>query len=325
MAILLHRAANLYLADLEAKGKSPATIRNHRQALDHGIDCWGNVDCRDIREEQITRYFQNRSWSAGTQAIYLGALRSFGGFLRRRGVWPRDFDPTEDWHIRAEARRERLWLTVPQMLEMRDAEPNPRNKALFSLGMYTLGRSSEIISLKIGDLDLDRHTLVFYRHKTRQWDRLPVCQELGEHMESWLSHYLQVMARPLDPSWLIVPALYPVNRLPNPDGKGFYLTGTPRRIKPTQQMSKASTITSDALKRIGFREPGNGMHVLRRSSAREMFQQLRSDGYDHALRRVASMLGHKHTSETEHYIGVDAERRARDEMLAGKRMFKLAA
>lgn len=325
MAILLYKASTEYLADLEAKGRSKSTVTNHRQALMHALDCWGNVDCRDIREEQVTRYFQNRPWAAGTQAIYLGALRSFGGFLRRRGVWPRDFDPTEDWHIRAEPRRERVWLTVPQMLEMRELEPCPRNRALFALGTYTLGRSGELLSLKVGDLDLDRHMLVFYRHKTRQWDRLPVCEELGEEMDSWLAHYSRVMRGPLDPSWLIVPAMYPVNRLPNPDGRGFYLTGEPRRMKPTQQMTKASTIASTALKRIGFREAGNGMHVLRRSSARCIFEQLRAEGYDHALRRVASMLGHKHTSESEHYIGVDAERRARDEMLAGKRMFTQAA
>lgn len=324
MAILLYQAATDHLADLEAKGRSQATLRNHRQALMHAVDCWGNVDCRDIREEQITRYFQNRDWSNGTQAIYLGAIRAFGNYLRRIGQWPRDFDPTEDWHIRSESRRERLWLTVPQMVEMREAEPCPRNRALFALGSYTLGRAGEITSLKVGDLHLDRHMLQFRRHKTKQWDRLPVCEELADEMDRWLSHYSKVMG-PLDPDWLLVPAMHPVRRTAVAGRRGFVLTGEPRLMKVASPVSKPSTLASLAMQRIGFYESGNGMHVLRRSSAREMFQQLRTDGYDHALRRVASMLGHKHTSETEHYIGVDAERRARDEMLAGKRMFKQAA
>lgn len=324
MAILLYQAINEHLADLKAKGRSESTLANHRQALMHALDSWGSIDCRDIHEEHITRYFAGRTWSAGTQMIYLGALRAFGAFLRRKGQWPREFDPCEGWSVKTQTRVERLWLTVPQMIEMREAEPCPRNRALFALGMYTLGRSGELVSLKVGDLDLERHNLVFYRHKTRQWDRLPVCEELGEQMGLWLSHYSTVMGR-LDPDWLLVPAMYPVRRTAVAGRRGFVLTGEPRLMKVSAQISKPSYLASEALKRIGFRQPGNALHVLRRSSARNMFEALRADGYDHALRRVASMLGHLHVSETEHYIGVDAERRARDEMLAGKRMFKLAA
>lgn len=320
MAILLYRAVNIHLDDLRAKGRSSSTIANHRQGLMHAIDCWGNIDCRDIRDEHVSRYFAGRDWSAGTQMIYLAALRSFGQFLRRRGVWAREFDPCEGWEIKAATRVERLWLTVPQMIEMREAEPCPRNQALFALGMYTLGRSGELTSLRVGDLDLERNNLVLFRHKTKQWDRLPVCEELHDAMTAWLEHYRSVMGA-LDPDWLLVPALHPVRMTGVAGGRKLVPTGEPRLMRPDAQISKPSSLATIALQRIGFRQPGNGMHVLRRSSARNMFEQLRSNGYDHALRRVASMLGHMHTSETEHYIGVDSERRARDEMLAGKRMF----
>ena len=324
MAILLYAAVNDHLDDLKAKGRTSSTLANHRQALMHGLNAWGNVDCRDIREEHVSAYFTGHDWSAGTQMIYLGALRAFGAYLRRRGIWPRDFDPCEGWTVKGATRVERLWLTVPQMVELMTSEPNERNRALFALGIYTLGRAGEITTLKVGDLDLERNTLVLYRHKTRQWDRLPVCAELGEEMTRWLGHYEAVMGTP-DPDWLLVPALGPQRMTGLPGGRALVPTGEPRLMKPHAQVSKPSALATTALRRIGFRESGNGMHVLRRSSAREMFEQLRADGYDHALRRVASMLGHMHTSETEHYIGVDGERRARDEMLAGKRMFRDAA
>lgn len=323
MAILLYSAASKYLDDLAARGRSESTVRNHRQGLMHAVDCWGNIDCRDIRDEHVTRYFAGRDWSAGTQMIYLSALRGFGAFLRRRNTWPRDYDPCEGWEIKGQTRVERLWLTVPQMIEMREAEPCPRNRALFALGMYTLARSGEITSLKVSDLDLERHNLILYRHKTRQWDRLPVCEELGDEMRAWLAHYESVMGA-LDPDWLLVPAMGPVRMTGVTGGGRLVPSGEPRLMKTEARISKPSSIATEALQRIGFRQPGNGMHVLRRSSARNIFEQLREDGYDHALRRVASMLGHMHTSETEHYIGVDSERRARDEMLAGKRMFKAA-
>jgi len=230
----------------------------------------------------------------------------------------------EGWSVKGATRVERLWLTVPQMVELRESEPCPRNRALFALGTYTLGRAGEITSLKVGDLDLERNNLVLYRHKTRQWDRLPVCEELGDEMRMWLGHYRAVMGE-LDPEWLLVPAMHPVPMIGVIGSKRLVPSGAPRKMKVESPISKPSSLASEALRRIGFREPGNGMHVLRRSSAREMFEQLRADGYDHALRRTASLLGHMHTSETEHYIGIDGERRARDEMLAGKRMFKLAA
>lgn len=47
-------------------------------------------------------------------------------------------------------------------------------------------------------------------------------------------------------------------------------------------------------------------------------------GHDGALRRVSSMLGHSSTSITEHYLGVDAERRQRNSLLAGKPVFGAA-
>lgn len=318
--MLLYQGITEHLADLEAKGRKPATLNNHRQALMHALNAWGNMDCRDIREEQIAAYFTGKNWSAGTQMIYLGALRAFGNYLRRKGAWARTFDPFDGWVIKGETRVERLWLTVPQMLELVESEPCERNRALFSLGIYTLGRAGEITSLKVGDLDLQRNTLVFYRHKTRQWDRLPVCEELHEDLTRWLGYYESIMGTP-DPEWLLVPAMGPQPMTGAPGGRTFVPTGAPRPMKPTARISKPSSLATEGLRRIGFRQSGNGMHVLRRSSAREMFEQLRADGYDHALRRVASMLGHLHTSETEHYIGVDGERRARDEMLAGKRMF----
>jgi integrase len=320
MAILLYTAINGHLADLQAKGRTASTLANHRQALLHGIDTWGNIDCRDIREEHIASYFADRTWSAGTQMIYLGALRAFGAYLRRGGIWPREFDPLDGWAVKAATRVERLWLTVPQMLEMRETEPCPRNRALFALGMYTLGRAGEIVTLTVGDLDLDRGMLVYYRHKTRQWDRLPVCEELAEEMSRWLAHYADVMGG-LEPHWLLVPALAPLPMTGVTGDRRLVPTGAPRRMKTGARVSKPSSLATTALHRIGFREPGNGMHVLRRSSARNLFEQLRDCGYDHALRRVGSMLGHRHTTMTEHYIGVDAERRARDEMLSGKRMF----
>lgn len=76
-----------------------------------------------------------------------------------------------------------------------------------------------------------------------------------------------------------------------------------------------------ALEALGYPVLREGEHTLRRSGARAYADQLRSQGYDGALLRVASMLGHKDTKQTEHYIGWHLERQQRNEALAGKSMF----
>jgi integrase len=68
-------------------------------------------------------------------------------------------------------------------------------------------------------------------------------------------------------------------------------------------------------------EKGVGGHVLRRSGARALFDRLRHEGYDGALKRVQSMLGHSNSVISERYLSLGVERLQRNEMLAGKPMF----
>jgi hypothetical protein len=44
-------------------------------------------------------------------------------------------------------------------------------------------------------------------------------------------------------------------------------------------------------------------------------------GYDGALRRVSSLLGHKNTITTERYLGLSLERSSRNQQFSGNRMF----
>ena len=75
------------------------------------------------------------------------------------------------------------------------------------------------------------------------------------------------------------------------------------------------------LARIGYSDKGSGEHTLRSSGARALFQRLREEGYDGALRRVSAMLGHKSVLMTERYLGLQLEKTQRNELLAGQVMF----
>ena len=65
-----------------------------------------------------------------------------------------------------------------------------------------------------------------------------------------------------------------------------------------------------------------GVHTLRRSGARALFDELVDrGGYDGVLRLVAAMLHHKSTQMTERYLGLDVDTKKRNDLLRGERMF----
>ena len=99
-------------------------------------------------------------------------------------------------------------------------------------------------------------------------------------------------------------------------------------LRPYKILDKPERCVSRALKTLGYTkeddEPRMGVHTLRRSGARALFDVLRNQGYDGALKRVSAMLHHKNTAMTEHYLGLDIERTQRNDMLRGEIMFPTA-
>jgi site-specific recombinase XerD len=63
-------------------------------------------------------------------------------------------------------------------------------------------------------------------------------------------------------------------------------------------------------------------HKVRRYDTRALYDELVEErGYDGALRRVQTMLDHKHSMTTELYLGLDVDKVARNKALRGKPMF----
>ncbi|MGW0939128.1 hypothetical protein [Streptomyces sp. NPDC002666] len=59
--------------------------------------------------------------------------------------------------------------------------------------------------------------------------------------------------------------------------------------------------------------------------ARIYFDRLREQvSYDHALRQTSALLGHLSSNTTERYLGLQAERAARNESLRGRRFIGVA-
>ena len=316
----LKQVGDDYLAFLQARGLASSTVTSSRNVINHALRAWGDIPIRDIKPKHVDDLFIGKKWSTGTRNVYLISLRNLLKYCRTHGYLPTDYDPTAGWKTQTAEKREKTWLSLPALGALLDAAGTPRDRAFIAIGVYTFMRASEIVSLRWKDVDLANNEIHIYRIKTKQADQLPICAELRYELAVWLTHY-QGTQGDIDPQWFVVPSQGPTPMTGVIGKRRLEATGEPPPLRPTLPVGRPQRIVKAALQRIGVNKPGDGCHVLRRSGARSLFEELRAQGYDGSARRVQSMLGHASVITTEVYLGIDNERRQRNEMLAGRTMF----
>jgi len=310
---------------LRARKYARSTIEQYKVTHRHLISAAGRGDLqlRHLSSDVVARMFsQHASWSERTANRNLLRLRGFLRWCRDEEYVPMNFDPTRGWVTMQEcAVRQRTWLTVDEMMRVRKAAADvcARDAAYVDAHIYTLARGGEIALLRIGDVDLDRGVIHLWRPKTKTRDELPICQELHDSLVRWLTEYRETMGGNLDSAWYLYPARGP-RPAPQKDG-----SRKPHLLRVDRPMSHPGQIVRRALVACGYDSDGDGGHVFRRSSARCLYESLRAQGAEHALRICQATLGHQSLRQTEHYLGVDQAREARDELLRGRPMFGAAA
>lgn len=317
--IKLSDAIDGYLAHLQARGLATGSIKNNRQVVHRLLVELGNIQVQSIQPRHVDRFFAAGKWGPSTQNLYLGYVRQFFAWCRAHGFMHRDTDPTVGWRNIRVPKTERTRVPLHDFPLLLDAANHPRDRAVVALGLFTFMRGSEVQALRVGDLDLAGCTLHMYRDKTEEEDTLPVSEELRVEMVRWLNWYRQDQGY-LDPHWFLVPAKEK-DEWGSDGAGGFTKISGVASVKPTQRMTHPYRAVQRTLTLYGIEEKGTGGHTLRRSGARALFDTLREQGYDGALMRVSSMLGHHDTRVTEKYIGLGLERMQRNEQFAGKRMF----
>ncbi len=309
-----------YLAHLKAKGLEPRSIKTHKQPLSKALLLWGDIYLASLRPEHFDKFFTTYDYAPKTRNLYLGNLKLFLAFARRQGWLPKDYDPSEGWRPVKVPKQEMPRISKEDFLPLLQAATDPRDRAVVALGLFTFCRASEIQTLRIRDLDFDKALVQIYRHKTKEADALPMVSELKAEMVRWLNEYRRQVGELLPDAYL-VPAKSPLPMSWDARLGRLAPTGDPATVYPHKPMSHPYRAVQRPLRAIGVTEKGTGGHVLRRSGARALFDRLRAEGYDGALMRVSSMLGHSSTKITEHYLSLGIERTQRNELLAGKPMF----
>lgn len=316
--ITLSQALDEYASHLRAKDLANNTVKNNTQVVTRAMAVWGDILVASIKPVHIDRLFQHYQWSPSTRNLYLGNLRQFLKWARHHGYMPRDFDPTFGWRSARVPNQQKMRLPVHEFAALLNTADHPRDRAALALGLFTFVRGSELANLRVNDLDLGNLTLDVYRVKTKDYDTLPVCEELRVEMVRWLNWYRQEQGQ-LIGSWYLVPSKKP-DLWANVDGR-LVKMDTLAGLRPDQKIGHTYAIPQRALARLGYDVKGEGEHTLRRSGARALFDRLRVEQGTDALVLVSSMLGHRDTKVTQHYIGLEQEREKRNASLAGKAMF----
>ena len=303
-------AIEMYLVSRASDGFAANTVRNDRKSLEQMAYIIGDVPIGQFTAEafdKIMTHESDRGLSAGSLNMLISTGRAFTHWCHQRGYMPPTQNPAKR-RFRKEPTKVHDYLPIDQFPALLDSSANSRDRILLAMGLFTLARSNEITKMRIKDVDLSGGNLSMTISKTYDADLVPISNELDREMRRWLVAYADECG-PLDPDWYLIPGSKP---------SGFQqVTWTPNRT-----ITRPEDAVKRALKPLNwsFRER-TGMHLLRRSSARAMFDELVSMGYDGALRRVQTWLHHANMSQTEKYIGLSLDRESRNKDTRGRDMF----
>jgi integrase len=228
-------------------------------------------------------------------------------------------DPTFGWRTLRYEVPPKLRIPVNEWPKLFEACQTPIETISLATGLYLFLRGSEQRLLKVGSVDLASKTILVERPKVKAYDEMPISAEL----DSYLRPHLTWLAENgwADKHHYLIPAR---GGQVGVKGRRGFAVGI-SSYNPLRPVSKPHHTIQRVLGRAGYETFREGEHTLRRSGARAYYDSLCEQGYDRALRRVMSMLGHKHSRMTEIYLGLDPERQARNAELAGKPMFPALA
>lgn len=329
---LLSDLVDEFEESMKANGYAKNTIRNNARAARALLAHVGNIQARSVTPRHIDGWFAKRKSDgvgAGTLNVDLVALRALFRHGAQRRYIPAGSDPTAHRRPFKEVKRERLRIPSSDFGRLLDCTTHPRDRMIVALGLYLFLRQSEVIELRVGDVDLAAGLVTVRIQKTKQLDHMPISAELDAELRRWLTHYSERVNRPLRPDDFLVPAKTPPLFQP-----GMHPTANAERAKaqatlnPTRPVQRPEHAVQRALVAFGaaLRAPdgralSEGVHTLRRSGARALFDRLVDDGYDGAMETVQAMLHHTSTVTTEGYLGIHLNKKRRDDVVRGKSMF----
>lgn len=271
-------------------------LRAERNLAPKTVDAYGadlaayleDLSRRGLRLEEINRddvlehlaFLARRGLSSRSRARHLAALRGFHRFLTDEGHLP--MDPTADLDTPRPTRKLPSFLSLSEVEALLVAPDERklagvRDRAMLEL-LYATGlRVSELIGLRVGDVNLvDGYLLTV--GKGRKERVIPVGREALDRLRAYLDGPRAELLRGRETRALFV----------TPRGRGFSRMGFWKLLRRHAA-------------RAGIHRPISP-HQLRHSFATHLLER----GAD--LRAVQAMLGHADLATTQIYTHVDQSR-----------------
>lgn len=308
-------------------GFSKATVRGDGIGLRKLLAHTGNIRVAALDARHVETWVADlrlSGYKPATINTYVRPVSVFCEWARQRKYLPLNVNPlgTIRWQPIPEVARRRL--DVSEFGAVLDAAPQPRVRMLVALGLYLFLRASEAQGLRLGDIDLGRGEVTVWQPKTKRQDVMPICTELDVELRRWLTVYTADQPRPLTTKDFLLPGRMS-GRFQRVGDDIVHVFGDVQYM-PGHRMSRIPEHVHSALRGIGWDVSAGdreGMHTLRRSGARALFDELcrREEGRDGALRYVSAMLHHRSVTVTEKYLGLEVDREKRDALLKSRPMF----
>lgn len=323
--MLLSEAIDRYLGDRRAKGFAKGTVRSNQMTLRQFLADVGNIHVAQIQPRHMDTYVAaHPDWSRGYFNKNRANLAMFFKWCQVRGHLPRSVDPLEGVRRQKVRPRDRLIIPPSDWDRVLDAAASPRDRIIVALGLYLFTRVSETRMLRWGDVNFDTKEITVTRVKTHTIDTLPMCEELESELRRWRLIYADLMGELPQPGWYVAPSFIAPRFIPGKQ-EGKYVSQEKSVPIPTRYLRDPTKRIQIALERCGYTElDGEGGHTLRRSGATALYNELSSRGHDKAIRLTQAMLGHAQIQTTEIYLALDLDRKSRNDLLAGKKMFPSA-
>ena len=261
------------------RGLQDSTLRGYRHVV---IDLLqtiggdpGQFHVRDLRAFVLGRAKRQTS----TPKSLISAVRMFLRYLIAEGRCASGLDDgipsIAQWRLSA----------LPRYLPASDVErvveacdpATPvgcRDRAVVLLLARLALRASDVVQLRLGDIDWERGTLLA-SGKGRRAVCLPLLQDVGDA----LLQYIECVRPPVKVDQVFVRSRAP--------------------LRPLSGADAVCAIVAAAIRRAGVKAPSRGAHVLRHSLATEMLRQGAS------LQEIGSLLRHRSIETTTLYAKVD--------------------
>lgn len=321
--ILLSDAIDAYVSDRTNKGFAPSTIRSNRRFLKQFLADCGNVHVSALTHRHMDLFWsRHQEWAPSTFNLARTIMATFFKWCQVRGHMPKTTDLLEGTRARKVPQRDRLIIPSGEWPTLLNSCDDPRDRAMVALSLYLFTRISETTNLRWRDVDFQNHTITVYRSKTQTLDVLPMCEELEHELKRWRIEYGRLAGEVPKPGWTLVPPYRGGNWVGVPGKRGVLQRVGDKMLRVTAVQTGGTERIQRVMRRAGYNlNLGEGGHTLRRSGATALYNELSSRGHDRAIRMCQAMLGHSSIQTTEVYLALSLDRKARNDLLAGKRMF----